>query len=185
MIAHIHCIIITAMLLQTPLGVYCNCSSHSFNHMHTTWSIFNYTEGRVKCHCKFVADHHLTIIIMSIYSFIISSIIPASVSIGLLHSTGCGLSVADHITSGTSHYCNCVCSGEKDKTSLSWHETVSKLIISRNTDYCFIFIVSYLLTIVSYVKKNSWKHLCIIWHTHITYQVSSSYMPSEHCVHFI
>ena len=31
MIAHIHCIIITAMLLQTPLGVYynCSCNSHS------------------------------------------------------------------------------------------------------------------------------------------------------------
>ena len=107
----------------------CLLSSHSF--IHTTRSLSNYAEGRVKCHYKFVVVHNIpaltgTIIllpinisIMAIYSFIVSSIMPVSVFTGLLHSTGCGLSVADHITSGTSHYCNGVCSGEKDKTFFS------------------------------------------------------------------
>ena len=99
------------------------------------WSIYII----IKFSYTFIAVHHIPAI-MYIYSFI-SSIMPVSVSTGLLHSTGCGLSVAGHITSGTSHYCSCVCSGEKDKTFLSWHEKVSKLIISRNTDFCFIFIL--------------------------------------------
>lgn len=43
---------------------------------------------------------------LSIYS-VISSVMS-------IHSTECGLSIADYITStgGTSHYCNCVCSGQ-------------------------------------------------------------------------
>ena len=46
-----------------------------------------------------------------------------STSFGLLHRTGCGLSIAGHITGGTC-YCSCVCSGEKGKAFNS-HNTVS------------------------------------------------------------
>ena len=82
------------------------CSCYSFNWLLKIRSI---------CCSNFIHRSFLIIssAVMSTYTATLSicSVISSVMSI---HSTECGLSIVDYITStgGTSHYCNCVYSGE-------------------------------------------------------------------------